>query len=182
MNDQFRFMRRLGDVALAAALICGFISSRTFAAGASQDLKGKPAPDFLLKTVDDKSVKLADFKGNVVVVDFWANRCPPCRLSLPHIQKLSDDKEKAGRGLRVLAVNARERKHEIARLMEKNGYTFVVPMDLTGSAVDAYSVGEIPTTFVIGRDGLVRAVFVGFDEKEGGRGVDAAVEKALEEK
>ena len=101
------------------------------------------APDFSLKTTDDKNMKLSDLKGNVVVVDFWATWCPPCRLSLPHIQRLSEDKDKFKDGLRVLAINTREGKDKIEPFMANNKYTFTVPMDsAAGATMDAYAVRE----------------------------------------
>ena len=54
-------------------------------------LVGKPAPDFSLETTDGKKVTLSELKGDVVLVDFWATWCIPCRVSLPHIQHLSED-------------------------------------------------------------------------------------------
>jgi len=181
MNHRFSVIARVAIVAVAFALAAGLVARHAFAEG-PEDLKGKTAPDFSLKTTKDKSVTLSDLKGKVVVVDFWATWCPPCRLSLPHIQKLSEDKDKFKEGLRVLAVNAREGKDKIDPFLEKNKYTFAVPMDSSGSAMGAYGVRGIPTTVVIGRDGSVKAVFVGFNPNEGGKGVDEAVEKALKEK
>jgi peroxiredoxin len=148
----------------------------------SGGLQGKAAPDFSLQTTSGDQTTLAKLKGNVVVLDFWATWCPPCRLSLPHIQKLSADQDKFKQGLRVLAVNAKETKAKIDPFIQTNNYTFVVPMDSQGQAMGKYGVEGIPTTVVIGRDGTVRAVFVGFDPNEGGKGVDAAVEAALAEK
>jgi peroxiredoxin len=147
-----------------------------------ESLKGKTAPAFSLKTLDGKNVKLADLKGDVVVVDFWATWCPPCRASLPHIQKMADDKKLAEKGLKVLVVNDREDKDKIQPFMEKNHYTFTVPMDTDGSTLEKYRISGIPTTFVIGRDGKVKAAFVGYDESEGGKDVEKAVEAALKEK
>jgi thiol-disulfide isomerase/thioredoxin len=162
--------------------IAGFLSVR-IARGDPAGLKGKTPPDFTLKTFDDKDdVTLSKLKGKVVVLDFWATWCPPCRASLPHIEKLAADKEKAKQGLVVLAVNDQEGKDKIAPFMTEQKFTFTVPMDSDGKVLTAYEIEGIPTTVVIGRDGLVRAVFVGFDSSEGGKGVDAAVEAALNEK
>jgi thiol-disulfide isomerase/thioredoxin len=167
--------------AVAFGLLLGLVS-RVARAEGPEDLKGKAAPDFTLTTTGGKEITLSKLKGGVVVVDFWATWCPPCRKSLPHIEKLSSDADKAKAGLTVLAVNAREGKDKIEPFITKNKYTFTVPMDTTGKAMGDYGVQGIPTTLVIGRDGTVKAVFVGFDPSEGGKGVDEAVEAARAEK
>ncbi|HWE04166.1 MAG TPA: TlpA disulfide reductase family protein [Tepidisphaeraceae bacterium] len=182
MNHRSSFIARAAIVVAALVFAAGLGMHYARAESSPEDLKGKSAPDFSLQTLNDKNVKLSELKGNVVVVDFWATWCPPCRLSLPHIQRLSQDKDLHKQGLRILAVNAREGKDKIEPFMDKNKYTFDVPMDSSGSAMQAYGVEGIPTTVVVGRDGSVKAVFVGFNPKEGGKGVDEAVESALKEK
>src|SRR5262245_53219774 len=68
-------------------------------------LVGAKAPDIAIKSVDGADLKLADLKGKVVLLDFWATWCPPCRVSLPHLQTLSADKKLAKDGLVVWAAN-----------------------------------------------------------------------------
>jgi thiol-disulfide isomerase/thioredoxin len=146
--------------------------------GAVVDLVGKAAPDISLTTVDNKPVVLADQKGKVVVVDFWATWCGPCRMSLPHVQKLSADADRAAKGLVVWAVNDREDAPTAAKFLADSKYNFTVPMDAKGTAMDAYGVHGIPTTVIIGRDGIVKNVFVGYSEEVGPQ-IDAAVDAAL---
>jgi len=143
-------------------------------------LQGKAAPDFTLKTLDGKEVKLSDQKGSVVLMDFWATWCPPCRKSLPHVQEMSADKELAAKGLKVWAVNAHEQADKVSNFTKENNYSFQVPMDAEGATMKDYKVQGIPTTVIVGRDGNVKKVFIGYGE-ESAKQIDKAVKEALAE-
>jgi thiol-disulfide isomerase/thioredoxin len=145
-------------------------------------LVGKPAPNFTLETADGKKVTLSELKGNVVLVDFWATWCVPCRVSLPHIQHLSEDKDLSEKGLKVLAVNFEDEKDKIAAFLEKNKLASLsVPMDSEGKADESFQVTAYPSTFVVGRDGTIRNGWVGFDPAKTPKEIDDAVAAALKE-
>ena len=179
-------MKRIGSLAsflaaLALLATTAFTAQQQRPSGKPQDLEGKPAPDITLPSFEGAAVKLADQKGKVVLIDFWATWCPPCRESLPHVQKLSQDKELAEKGLVVWAVNAREEKGQIGQFMKQNNYSFAVPMDKTGQAMQKYKVSGIPTTIVVGRDGKVKKAFVGFGGDNTAKQIHDAVVEALNE-
>lgn len=170
----------IGRIALTSvfALAAGLLVISARAADDASGLEGQAAPDVVLKTLDDKDVKLSDMKGKVVVMDFWATWCPPCRKSLPNIQKISADKELAEKGLVVWAVNAREGKDKVTQYMTQNNFTFTVPMD-PGASMAAYKVKGIPTTVVVGRDGKIAKVFVGFGGEASEKALHDAIKTAL---
>ena len=157
----------------------GFRVTRAEPAQTTESLKGKAAPDFTLKTVDGKEVTLSKLKGSVVLVDFWATWCGPCRMSLPHVQAISQDAARQKDGLVVLAVNFKEEAAKINDFLKDNKYSFTVPMDSTGATLENYHVEGIPTTVIIGRDGAVATVFVGVTPPEE---LDKAVTEALKAK
>jgi peroxiredoxin/outer membrane lipoprotein-sorting protein len=131
---------------------------------ASADLVGKPALDFKLSALEGKAYRLEDLRGKVVLIDFWATWCPPCRRELPAIEKIYRDYRE--KGLVVLAVTS-EPKGVAASFIEKHGYTFPVLIDVEQTVFDKYAVRSIPVVIVVDRQGQISAHFTGFrDESE----------------
>jgi peroxiredoxin len=125
---------------------------------APETLVGKQAPDFALEDSDGKVVRLADFKGRAVILDFWATWCGPCREALPVLELLH--RTFAGRGLVVLGVNTEDA--QIARgFLRKEGYTIRSLADAKERVTSAYKVVPLPTTVVIDREGRIAFYQVG---------------------
>jgi cytochrome c biogenesis protein CcmG/thiol:disulfide interchange protein DsbE len=144
----------------------------------TRSLSDKPAPAFSLPTLDGGKVMLSEQKGKVVVLDFWATWCPPCRQSLPHVQQLSSDTARLKKGLVVWLIDDKEDAPTVKKFVKENGYHFNVPMDHAGEVLAKYLVHGIPTTVIIGRDGVIQKVFIGYGPTTG-KAVDAAVDAAL---
>ena len=124
------------------------------------ELKGKPAPDFSAKNLKDETVTLSkDGKGSVVIVDFWATWCPPCREGLPHVDKVYQDYK--DKGVKAYAMDVQETKDKVAKYIEEQKLTLTALLDSDGKVSTAYKVNGIPQTVVIGKDGLVKEVLVG---------------------
>lgn len=141
-------------------------------------LVGQPAPDFELKDLMGETVRLSKAKGAVVVLDFWASWCGPCVAGLPRLDKLQRDY--AGKGVKVYAINLRENKKEAADFAVANNLRLTILLDPKGEVAKQYRVEGIPQTVIIGRDGVVRKVIVGFDP-DADAGVRQFIDEVLEE-
>jgi len=123
--------------------------------------EGFSAPDFTLDLLGGGQVRLADLRGKVVMVNFWATWCPPCRAEMPAIEKIY--RAYKDLGLEVLAVNTTDQDSESAAadFIEEFGLTFPVPLDRTGAVSASYILRGLPSTYFIDRKGVIRAVVVG---------------------
>lgn len=136
-----------------ARLVADFTSGRP-----STDLSGEAAPDFKLEDLKGKSHSLSSYSGKVVLVDFWATWCAPCRKELPVIEKLQ--RTFGSSGLVVLAVTT-EKQKVVEDYIEKHKYTFPVLFDSDSSVFDDYQVASIPVVIVVDRKGTIVDHFIG---------------------
>jgi thiol-disulfide isomerase/thioredoxin len=125
--------------------------------GAPQE--GSAAPDFTLATLAGGEVRLSDFRGKVVLLNFWATWCGPCRDEMPLFEQAMTDH--AERGLVVLAVNVRERPGTVRPFVERLALTYPIALDEAGRIARRYRVRSYPTTYFVGRDGTIEGRRVG---------------------
>ena len=126
---------------------------------------GQKAPNFEVQMFDGSTVKLADLKGKVVLLNFWATWCPPCRKELTRVEKDIIEKFK-GEPFVFLPVSRGEKKETVAEFREKMGYTFPMGLDTDGRVYAEYAKTYIPRNFLIGKNGKVVKASVGYDEAE----------------
>ncbi len=113
-----------------------------------------PAPDVSGVTVDGETIALAEYDGQVIVVNFWATWCGPCEAEMPDLQAAYDTYRDDG--LIIVAVNAGEPASAVQTYVTERGLTFPVWLDMDGRLVDQFAVQYFPTTYWIDRDGVVR--------------------------
>ncbi|MHC4947428.1 MAG: TlpA family protein disulfide reductase [Planctomycetota bacterium] len=130
---------------------------------------GDAAPDFRLPALDGEEIALADLKGQVVVLDFWATWCGPCRRGLPLVNDVAKWAEAGEVPVRIFGVDTFERfdsrekqDTEVRRYWGEQEFAFPTLMDYDSRVVSMYGIQSIPTTIVIGPDGTVRKVHKGY--------------------
>jgi len=123
------------------------------------------APDFALPDLKGKTVHLKDFRGKVVVLDFWATWCGPCKMEIPHFVELM--KRHGGKGLEIVGVAMDEPGAEVVKpFVEKNGLSYHVVIGDLYTANRYGGVDALPTTFVIDRNGHIARKYIGYRSLE----------------
>ncbi len=152
------------------ALSVGFLSLFLFAGAAGATKVGDRAADFSLKDLSGQTVKLSDLRGKVVLLDFWASWCAPCRKELPALDQMAARYKKAGKDVVILAVNIDKDRAKARRFLQEARVKNVrVLLDPQGAVASRYELPTMPTSFVIDQRGIVREVTDGYrsgDEKK----------------
>ncbi len=126
-----------------------------------------PAIDFQTELITGESVALSDLAGSFVFLNFWATWCPPCREEMPSMERLNN--AFGGQSFEMLAVNVQEAAGAVRAFVDEFDYTFPVALDERGFAATQYGVRGIPTTVIVGPDGVIVAQLMGtryWDEPE----------------
>lgn len=127
--------------------------------------QGDKAPDFTVEMVDGQKVTLSSLKGKVVMINFWATWCPPCREEFKRMQKDVVDRFK-GKDFQLLAISRGEKKATVDQFRDKQGYTFPMGLDPSQEIYKKYASNYIPRNFIVGKDGKVIYVSVGYSPDE----------------
>lgn len=123
--------------------------------------KGQRAPNFELTDLEGNAVQLSDYRGQKVLINFWATWCPPCRAEMPHMQRFYED---FNNEVVILAVNMTsidKGMDAILPFIEEFKLTFPIALDQEGDVMNTYQITAYPTTYAVDRQGIVRTKFIG---------------------
>ena len=182
-NGQLWVMLALIVIIIAVIVLLPSCGNRSAKGGASQSDSttlvkvGDPAPDFSVALFDGSHLTLSELRGKVVLLNFWATWCPPCRQELTRVQKDLIDRF-AGRDFLFLPVSRGEKRSDVAAFREKTGYTFPMGLDSTRTIYDRYATNFIPRNYLIDRDGRSITATIGYSPEEFDELI-AAIERAL---
>jgi cytochrome c biogenesis protein CcmG/thiol:disulfide interchange protein DsbE len=163
-RTRMRVTRRRLNVRLAVAALAavGVIAVTPTARSLTN---GDPAPACVLAVLDgSRSVNLAEYRGQVVYLDFWASWCGPCRESFPFMNELQ--RELAGKGLQILAVSVDKTAEDARRFLARYPAQFTVALDAAAACPTAFQLQGMPSSYIIDQSGTVRAVHAGFRNRD----------------
>ena len=169
---------------LAFALVLGLVAATHAAAPEKSKftpLPGTASPALELRDMAGKVHRLSDYRGKVVLINFWATWCEPCRDEMPSMQKLRQRMESRAKGsFVVLAVNHAENEIRIGTFLRQYPLDFPVLLDPFGEAWRAFKPGLLPTSFLVGRDGRLRYRVLGELDWSGAQ-AEAVVARLMKE-
>ncbi len=179
IHQNQRFFPFLTAFSLVIILLTGFFSPPESNSGRALPRVGFSAPSFTLPDGENQPISLGDFEGSILILNFWASWCPPCRAEMPAFQEVYDSHK--GEGLIIVGINTTYQDDaETARqFVFERGVKFPVLYDFDNSASRDYQIQALPTTFFIDRRGTIRKVIYGGPLNEAL--LKAEVERLLEE-
>ena len=127
---------------------------------ASSGLVGQLAPDFVLKSASGDNLRLSEFRGDVVMINFWATWCGPCRQEMPLLDELYSQYQRVG--FNLLGVNIDDDSGKAMNMIAELGVSFPVLFDTHKEVSKLYAVDAMPVTILVDRDGMVRHVHHGY--------------------
>jgi peroxiredoxin len=122
---------------------------------------GKPAPDFSLPDLNDKIVRLSDYRGKVVFLNFWATWCKPCREEMPSMEVLYKNFERDGFVVLAVSIDRVTTKKDIPPFVNNMNLTFPILVDSWGQTDKRYKLLGVPETYIIDQQGILREKVIG---------------------
>ncbi|XIH35918.1 thiol-disulfide oxidoreductase (plasmid) [Cytobacillus firmus] len=128
--------------------------------------EGDAPPDFELKTLEGKTIRLSDYKGKKVILNFWASWCPPCKAEMPHMETYYKTNAKK-QNIEIIAVNltnlerGSNKLEQVKNFVKDYRLTFQIPLDENGDVGRTYQTLSIPTSYMIDSNGLINKKIIG---------------------
>lgn len=154
------FRRHASAWARIATLTVALLCAGTPQARAA-DLVGREAPDFALGSLDQVNLRLSEFRGQVVLINFWASWCGACRQAMPRFNDIYDKYHRAG--LVMLSINLDDEHHSAMHMAQGLKIRFPVLLDARKEVSRAYGLDKMPLTVLVDRGGVVRFAYAGFN-------------------
>lgn len=145
---------------LASCFLFVLLLATQAASASPTDLVGKAATDFALRSLKQENIRLSEQLGEVVLINFWATWCGPCRQEMPLLDEIYLKYRRAG--LVLLSVNIDEDTDRATEMAETLGVSYPVLMDTRNEVAKAYDIGTMPLTVLIDREGTIRYVSEGY--------------------
>lgn len=178
-------LRALFLATKGVALSCALALALAGCSGGGADPKtpdqagGGSAPDFTLPALDGSTVHLSDFKGKVVLIDFWSTSCDPCLAEMPHLVDLYNANKDKGLVVLAVSLDGPETRAQVSTIVHDKGMVFPVLLDEETSVVAQYNPKrEMPFSVVVGKDGSIAWQRAGYQPGSEAQ-ITSAVEKAL---
>lgn len=154
----------------SVALFIALFTGQALAVGLQEE-----APDFTLKSLDGGNLRLEEYRGQVVLINFWASWCGPCRQEMPLLDRLHHRYEDTG--FAVLGINVEGDSDSAQEIVDKTKVTFPILIDVGQKVSELYNLEAMPSTVVVDRDGVIRYIHLGY--KPGDEAKYVEVVKAL---
>ena len=159
-------MKKILTVLLALSLIAGLLTgcatTKPSPGPQSGNSERETAPDFSYIDKSGSTVKLSDLRGKVVLIDFWATWCGPCRMTIPHVEAIYEKYK--DKGVVVIGINLDEGDvKNVQQFIQAQGMNYLVVRDPNSQVAGLYGVNSIPRFFLIDKNGRIAKMFVGYD-------------------
>ncbi len=134
--------------------------SRPASAPASLQV-GSLAPNFILTTLDGKQIRLSDYRGKPVMLNFWYATCPGCLQEIPGMQQFYAAQQATGKNFVILGVNIADDAQTASQFVQQYGLTYPIVLDQNQQVLTLYNVNSTPTSYFIDRQGIIRSIVIG---------------------
>ena len=153
-------MKGLRTTSLGTTLLGAILVIFTVSTLAASSLEGQAAPDFVLRSATGENLRLSEYRGDVVLINFWATWCGPCRQEMPLLDDLYGRYQRVG--FNLLGVNIDEDSRRAMQMVQELGVNFPVLFDENKEVSKLYEVEAMPVTVLVDREGIVRHVHHGY--------------------